>query len=471
MFQLKQGTRMRIQFDDTNLLAELVGDVHGVTRSELKQHAAKAREALAGFKQTVEGGTIGFPHLPFQNAVAKDILKFAGSVRGSYDTVCLVGIGGSALGAWALDCALRGPHPLQPSFSGKKPRLVVLDNIDPSFTALALDSMNPKKTFTVVVTKSGSTAETVATFQVVREWMHKKLGRKAARRIAAVTTEGKGDLYELAMREGYHTFFLPANVGGRFSVLSPVGMLPAALIGIDIRKVFKGAVQMTHLCWQDDLKKNIALRAALEHWIALVAKDKPIHVAFPYSNLLWGMAFWFRQLWAESLGKARQRTGEFVNIGQTPVAALGATDQHSQVQLYIEGPNDKVFTFWTVAKHASEVRIPKASLGLEAFDYLGGQTLAKLLDVERRSTEAALVETGRPNCTVTLDRVDAEHIGAFFQLLEFETAFMGELLDINAFDQEGVELGKRFTYGLMGREGFASFADRFKEYEKKRASA
>jgi glucose-6-phosphate isomerase len=161
--------------------------------------------------------------------------------------------------------------------------------------------------------------------------------------------------------------------------------------------------------------------------------------------------------------------GQFVNIGQTPVAALGATDQHSQVQLYIEGPNDKVHTFWTVAKHKDTGKIPKAGLKLEAFDYLGGQTLAKLLDVEQRSTAAALVETGRPNCTFTLDRVDAEHIGAFFQLLEFETAFMGELLNINAFDQEGVEHGKRFTYGLMGRKNFADFATRFKDYEKTRA--
>ncbi len=461
---------MRIQFDDTNLMAELVGEVHGITRSELKQHTSKAREALAGFKKIVEDGTIGFPHLPFQNAVAKDIQKYAAGVRGSYDTVCLVGIGGSALGAWALDCALRGPHPVQPPFSKKNPRLVILDNVDPAFTDLALDSMDPKKTFTVVVAKSGSTAETVATFQIVRDWMRKKLGRKTAHRIAAVTTEGKGDLYQLAVREGYRTFYLPANVGGRFSVLSAVGMLPAALTGIDIRKIFKGATQMTHLCWQDDVKKNAALRAALVHWISLVAKDKPIQVAFPYSNFLWGTAFWFRQLWAESLGKARQRSGEFVNIGQTPVAALGVTDQHSQVQLYIEGPNDKVLTFWTVAKHAIDVKIPKSGLGLEAFDYLGGQTLGKLLDAERRSTEAALVEAGRPNCTFTLDRVDAEHIGAFFQLLEFETAFMGELLDINAFDQEGVELGKRFTYGLMGRGGFESFSERLREYEKKRAS-
>ncbi len=460
---------MRIQFDDTNLTAEMVGDVHGITRREFKQYSPKALEALSGFKKQVEDGTIGFPHLPFQADLAKEILSFAGTLRGSFDTVCLAGIGGSALGAWALDCALRGPHPVQPPPSTRHPRLVILDNVDPSLTRLALESMNPKRTLVVVVAKSGSTAETVATFLIVRDWLRRKVGgKKAARRIVAVTTEGRGDLYELAKREEYQSFFIPPNVGGRFSVLSPVGMVPAALLGIDIRKIFKGATQITHQCWQADVKKNPALRAAFVHWLSLIRKDKSIQVAFPYSNLLWGTAFWFRQLWAESLGKARLRGGEPVNIGQTPVAALGATDQHSQVQLYIEGPNDKLITFWTLARFDDAGKIPKAGLKLEAFDYLGGQTLARLIDAEQRATAAALAEAGRPNCTFTLDRVDEEHIGAFLQLLEFETAYAGELLGINAFDQPGVELGKQFTYGLMGRPGFESFRQRFAQYEKRR---
>lgn len=192
-------------------------------------------------------------------------------------------------------------------------------------------------------------------------------------------------------------------------------------------------------------------------------------MAFPYANRLWGLAFWFRQLWAESLGKKNNRAGEVVHVGQTPVAALGTTDQHSQVQLYMEGPNDKVFSFWTVRKFDDVGRIPKVKTGFEAMDYLPGQSLAKLLDAEQRSTAAALTETGRPNCTFTLDRLDAEHTGAFLQLLEFETAFAGELLDIDAFDQEGVELGKKFTFALMGRKGFSEYSDRFKAYEAKRS--
>lgn len=462
---------MTIHFDDTNLRAAMVGEAHGLTPSELRLHQSKAADALIGVRKLSESGARGFADLPFQTELAKEILRYARQMRGSYDTICVVGIGGSALGVWALDCGLRGPHPVQKAFSKKNPRLVILDNVDPAFIEAALDSMDPRKTVVAAIAKSGSTAETLATFLIVRNWMEKKLGRRARQRIAVVTTLGHGDLHALAVREEYQEFPIPKNVGGRFSVLSAVGLLPAALAGFDIRKILEGAAVMTHDCWQRDLARNPALHSALFHYLIRTLKNKPIQVAFPYSNQLWGAAFWHRQLWAESLGKARTRQGMTVHTGQTLVAALGATDQHSQVQLYIEGPNDKAFTFWAVKNFAKSAKAPKARLNLEAFDYLDGQTLAKLIDVERRSTAAALTEACRPNCTFTLDKVNEEHLGAFLQLMEFQTAFVGEMLDINAFDQEGVELGKKFTYGLMGRRGFEEFRDRFAEYENRRAQA
>ncbi len=452
---------MAIHFDDTNLRAHMVGAAHGLTEEEIASAAPKAAEALAGFRKLYESKAVGFPDLPAGGPVVKEILAYAEQVKGSYDTVCLVGIGGSALGAWALDCGIRGPHPIQ---AAGQPRLVILDNVDPELIQLALGSMNPERTLAVVIAKSGATAETVATFLIVKDW----LGAGASSRIAVVTSEGRGDLKVLATREGYPTFHIPENVGGRFSVLSAVGLLPAALIGVDIVKLLKGAAAMNKLAWSDDLAVNTPLRAAMMHWLLLTKKKKSIQVAFPYANRLWGTAFWFRQLWAESLGKAKNRKGKVVNVGQTPVAALGTTDQHSQVQLYMEGPNDKVYSFWAVAKPKDKGAIPKAKLGLEGFDYLCGQSMAKLLDAERRSTEAALTENQRPNCSFTLDKIDEEHLGAFFQLMEFETAFAGELMNINAFDQEGVELGKKFTFGLMGRKGFSDYRDRFAAYEARR---
>lgn len=462
---------MAIQFDHVNLLAAMVGDAHGVTKEELEKGQSQAGSALEGFRKIYEAKQQGFPDLPNDKATITAISNFAAERFGSYDTVCIVGIGGSALGPYALDVALRGPHPVQGAHSTSFPRLVVLDNVDPVFTTAALASMNPKKTLLLPIAKSGSTAETVSTLLITKDWMEASLGKKAKDRIVVVTSENRGELKALADGAGYPTFFIPDNVGGRFSVFSPVGLLPAALLGLDIKKLCKGASAITTQSMSPDLAQNTALRAALYHWLIWTKKKKPIQVAFPYSNRLWATAFWFRQLWAESLGKAKDRKGKVVNIGQTPVAALGTTDQHSQVQLYMEGPNDKVYTFWRVAKPAFPGAIPKTKAGFESFDYLAGQNLGKLLDAEQRATAAALTSQGRPNCTFTLDKLDEEHVGAFLQLMEFETAFMGEFLNINAFDQEGVELGKKFTYGLMGRKGFEDYKQQMKEYEEKRAAA
>lgn len=459
---------MSISFDPRNLLASMVGEDNGLTQAEIDGAKDAALAALKSFRQQFDEGKYGFPDLPNQKKLISEIEAAAKKLAGTYDTICVVGIGGSALGVWAVDCAIRGPHPVQGQHSTKNPRLVILDNVDPDFIHNALESMSPKKTIVVVIAKSGSTAETMSGFLVMREWLMNSLGKKAASRIIAVTSEGRGDLKVLATKEGYTTFHIPENVGGRFSVLSAVGLVPAALAGVNIKKLCRGAAAMTETSWSENLEENISLSAALHHWLIWTRKNKSIQVAFPYSNFLWGTAFWFRQLWAESLGKAKDRTGATVNVGQTPVAALGTTDQHSQVQLYMEGPNDKVFSFWVVEKPRKQIKIPKAKLGLDGFDYLGGQQMGKLLDAERRATEAALASNGRPNCTFTLEKVDEEHLGAFFQLMEFETAFIGELLNINAFDQEGVELGKKFTFALMGRAGWDEFKDRFADYEKKR---
>ncbi len=333
-----------------------------ITRAEIERAQPRALKALDSFHEKGGrlDGPVGFPHLPFQAAVIKGIVQYAAEVRGSYDTVCVVGIGGSALGAWALDCGIRGPHPVQGAFTPEHPRLVILDNVDPDFTAAALASMDPQKTLVLPIAKSGGTAETVSTFLIVRDWLQQPLGAGFAARIVAITTDGKGDLYELAQKEGYRTFGIPVNVSGRFSVLTPVGLLPAALIGVDIRKLTRGAAQMTHACWQRDSTRTSPC-AALCHWLVWTRKEKSIQVAFPYSNHLWGTAFLVPpdvgRVSREDPQSGRQET----HVGQTPIAALGTTDQHSQVQLYIEGPNDKVFSFWAVASSPIKAPLPKRS--------------------------------------------------------------------------------------------------------------
>jgi len=307
-----------------------------------------------------------------------------------------------------------------------------------------------------VIAKSGGTPETIATFLIVYDWLVQAVGaKKAQKRIIAVTDPASGDLLQIAKDEKFTTFYIPGNVAGRFSVLTPVGLLPAALCGIDIHKLLRGAREANQYGWSRDLGENIALQSAMIHYLLYSRREKKTEIVFAYSNFLSGAAFWYRQLWAESLGKRVDRQGQLVHTGQTPVVALGATDQHSQLQLYIEGPQDKMLTFWTVQRHGTDIEIPagKNFAKYESAAYLQKRRLSELLQAEQRATEAALTRAGRPNCRWTLPKVDDFHLGMFFQLLEFQTAFAGELFGVNAFDQPGVELAKKLAGGLLGRKG------------------
>jgi glucose-6-phosphate isomerase len=452
-----------IRFSFQNCLKEKVGD-HGLDPADLNR--ADALNALQAFRYRVDRGEVGFPTLPLDSNTAKQIEKCADSLRGDIDAVLILGIGGSALGPYAIDTAIRGPHPVQIGIDKRNPRLFVMDNVDPGFCAAMLSHINPKRVAVCVIAKSGGTAETLSTFMITYEWLTKAIGgRKAAKRIVAITDQQKGDLLAIAKAEKFATFFIPGNVGGRFSVFSPVGLVPAALCNIDIQKILRGARDANQAGWNRDVEDNPSLQSAMIHYLLDTKQSKKTEIIFAYSNYLWGAAFWYRQLWAESMGKRVNRHGQIVNTGQTPVAALGVTDQHSQVQLYMEGPHDKMITFWAVERHRAELKIPasKTFAKYESAAYLQKKDLSDLFDAERRATESALTHAGRPNCRWTLPKVDEYHLGMFFQLLEFQTAFAGELYGIDAFDQPGVELAKKLTNGLMGRRGFEEFAGKIEK--------
>jgi glucose-6-phosphate isomerase len=420
-----------------------------------------ASEAVRTFRRRAASGQIGFPKLPNDSSTVQNVLEFAEQTRPTLDVVVLLGIGGSALGAQALDGALRGPHPFQGirgKKGGRQPRLVVLDNVDPGIVTAAIAQLNPKRTAVCVVTKSGSTAETMATFLVVHGWMRAALGNRVRERVIAITDPQKGDLLAIARQEGYPLFLIPPNVAGRFSVFSCAGLVPAALVGIDIRKLLHGAADASELCWQDSIETNPALASALLHHALVTQKGKTIEAVFAYSSYLWGTARWYRQLWAESLGKEIDRKGRRVEAGQTPIASLGPNDQHSQLQLYLEGPRDKMITFWAVGRPRAEVIVPRAFSRYGSCSYLGGKRLSELLNAERVATEAALTQAGRPNCRWSLPRIDEYHLGAFLQILHFQTAFAGELFNVDAFDQPAVELGRKIGYSLMGRRGHEHYA-------------
>jgi glucose-6-phosphate isomerase len=435
---------------------------HGVERSGLQELAGRFSEVQSEVKQRRGQGEYGFYDLVNQGPTVHAIRTFAEGLGQAHDHVLVLGIGGSALGTKALLNALRPPawNELDDESRDFFPRLTVLENIDPISVSAALRRIDPRRVLVNVISKSGGTAETMAQYLVVRAWLENALGPAAYRHLVFTTDPSRGALRELAQRDHIATLDVPTDVGGRFSVLSPVGLLPAALVGIDIAGLLAGAQQALTRSEPDDLWQNPpALYAALLGE-ADMKHGAGVHVLMPYTDRLRDFAEWYRQLWAESLGKRVNRAGRTVNVGPTPVAAVGATDQHSQVQLFMEGPFNKVITFVTVEDFGQEVNIPRPAAKLPSdLEYLPGHTLGELLRAEYQATSAALAQMGRMNCTLRLPDLTAPTVGEALMFYQLATGYAGVWYGIDPFDQPGVELGKRLTFAAMGRPGYEPAAD------------
>jgi glucose-6-phosphate isomerase len=440
---------MTLRIDYTNMMGDVVAG--GITQSDWAAAPDAFRRAHAGLLRRRAAGELGFLDLPGDDALHRQSTDFAAKAVGKFDDVVVLGIGGSALGPIALRTALLKPqwNAITPNERGGQPRLHVLDNVDPHTIAALLERIDLRRSLFVVTSKSGGTAETMAQYLIVRGRLNEWVRGDAKNHLVFVTDPKKGALRELANEEGIAAVDLPANVGGRFSVLTPVGILPAALVGIDTSQLLVGAGDIAARCQGDALAQNIAGIFATLEFLADTKRGRHIHVLMPYSDPLRDMADWFVQLWAESLGKHRKPDDQ--GFGPTPLGALGATDQHSKVQLFMEGPGDKTIAFIAVDEGGADVTIPKLHTNVKELGYLGGHKLGELLSIEQRATAGALARRGRPNMTIHAQRVDAWHVGALFMLFEIATIYAGELYGVNPLDQPGVELGKQFTYAMVGR--------------------
>ncbi len=448
---------MRISLDFTNIMARAIGKVHGITEEELSGLEARAEEIDRYLQKKREDGELPFFDLPYQKGEVRRILRTVKGLQESFENFVILGIGGSALGAKALYLALCHPqHNFLPKRKrGGALRLFVADNIDPEGFQALLDILDPKKTVFNVISKSGGTAEIISQFLVVLDLLKQRLGPRGYKKHVITTTDAnKGALREISKRERFVSFTVPEGVGGRFSVFTPVGLLPAAAAGIDIDELLAGAACMDQQCQAGKPWGNPAYHAAALQYLAHVKKGKNISVIMPYADGLSGVGDWYCQLWAESLGKRYSLNKEVVNVGQTPVKAIGVTDQHSQLQLYLEGPFDKVITFIAVQRYQREVRIPPAYGDLEAVSYLGGHTLNELIQAEQKATEFTLTKNGRPNWKISLPEINPFSLGQLLYFFEVQTVFAGGLYNIDPLDQPGVEEGKRITYRMMGRKGF-----------------
>jgi glucose-6-phosphate isomerase len=437
------------------------GDSTGLTPKMLDRLRPRLHNARRAVIDAAGTGMLGWVDLPRRSPDA--FLDFARENAGKYEALLVVGIGGSALGTTALATALLPFYynELSPAERGQRPRLYVLDNVDPEETGALLRRLPLERTLVNVISKSGTTTETMAGYLVMQERLKAAVGAAALKDHLVFTTDpAESVLRKIGESLGVRVFDLPRGVGGRFSVLSAVGLLPAALTGMDVRGLLAGAADMADWIENTEGWENPACAFAGAQFLEDTGLGRCVSVMMPYSARLRDMADWYRQLWGESLGKEIDRQGQMVNVGPLPVKALGVTDQHSQLQLYMEGPDDKVITYLGVREFAEELAIPAPTSEGQALAYLGGHTLAELMWAEQRSTGWALAQRGRPSLTITLPRTDAFSMGALIYMFEMATAIAGELYDIDAFNQPGVELGKEATYAIMGRPGYETLAGR-----------
>ncbi len=447
---------MRIRIDYNNMMKEFVGK-YGISEDEISALKDKTEAAHKSLAEKRKNGKTDWRELPYNQAeVVKEIKEYAETVKDETEAFIVLGIGGSALGPICVQQAINHPfyNELTKEQRGGWPKFYVADNVDPERLAYLFDVIDPSRCIFDCVSKSGSTSETMSQFMIIKEMLEERLGREgAAKHIVCTTDCEKGNLIKIAKEEGYKTFIIPSGVGGRFSELTPVGLLPAAMCGIDIELMLQGAAYMDGLSENENVFENPSYMFAVLSYIAM-KQGKNISVMMPYADSLKYASDWFAQLWAESLGKKTDNDGNTVNAGQTPVKALGVTDQHSQVQLYTEGPYDKMIVLVGVDKFRKTMTIPEIYKDIPSLGFLGGVTQNKLIQTEQTATEYALMKAGRANMTITLPEVNEFTLGQLMYMLEVATGFAGELLNIDAYDQPGVEEGKNATYAMFGRPGY-----------------
>ncbi|MDP6517090.1 MAG: glucose-6-phosphate isomerase [Alphaproteobacteria bacterium] len=411
-------------------LADGIG-AGGLSQGAFENSLERAAGALERLRTWHDDGTLPLLRLPAAREDLDTLRPVAAAMRAAYETVVVLGTGGSSLGGQTLAALAENPFGPRP-----RPRLHFIDNIDPDTFRQLLDGLDLAKAGFVVISKSGGTGETLTQFLVCLEAVHDVLGAEGvAQRFVLITEPGDNPLRRLARRWSLRVLDHDPDIGGRFSVLSLVGLLPALLAGVDAEALRAGAGQVLDATLgatepaDSEPARGAALAVALNR-----ERGIGITVLMPYCDRLGPFGFWYRQLWAESLGKG--------GAGTTPIRALGTVDQHSQLQLYLDGPEDKMFTLVTLDVAGSGRKVSPALADDDSLAYLHGRRMGDLLDAMQRATAETLARRGRPVRVIAISKLDAETLGALLMHFMLETIIAATLLGIDAFDQPAVEDGK-----------------------------
>jgi glucose-6-phosphate isomerase len=435
-----------IKYDHANMRSGAVGKA-GQSPAQFSRLLKRLAVVHRAMKDHNKKGGYGFTTIPYRAEELAEVRRLAASLKKEFKTLIVVGIGGSDLGARALVAALASKK------KGAMDIRFIGANTDPDELNALLASVDLKKCAINIISKSGDTVEPMSAFLILRQRLIARVGMKRhARHVIATTDPDHGTLRAIADKEGYRALPVPRAIGGRFSTLTTVGLLAVECAGIDGKALLHGAERVLLDFIETSPEQNGSLLFAGLLTDAHTLRGQNVAVFMPYASRLRQFGNWFRQLWAESLGKRRTRHGKAVHAGQTPVAALGATDQHSQLQLWNDGPADTVVTFLDHGAFDTDLAVPAAYPKLAGVNFLGKKTLSRINRAERESTALALTEHDKPNGTLRIARVDAASLGGLMMFFMLATAAAGELLDIDAFDQPGVESMKKTMFRMLGKK-------------------
>jgi glucose-6-phosphate isomerase len=457
-----------LTLDYTNCLSEAIGATHGLTKSEVDTLVAKFPKHHENVDELRSTAECAFFDLPYQDqGELKALLK---KHQGKWDNLVVVATGGSSLGPKSLLTALG--HTMHNHLEAKErknaPRVFFANNPDPRALSELVEPLDLKRTLFQITSKSGATVETMAMWLWLAELLKKKAGKGAlSNQVVFTTDRDKSPLSEIAKQEKIDTLHVPTNLAGRYGVLGNTGLFAAGMCNIDISALLAGAADMDKRCRHGDAFRNPAYMHALVHYLLTRKRRKTIHVMFSFSNRVQGVGEWYSHLCAVSQGKMLNRKGKAVHVGPSPVASLGTAEQHGQMQLFCEGPFDKVVTFVTVKDHGAKIIAPASYPKLEAVTHLQNADFSTIMDYGYWGTEQHITASGRPNMTIQLDVVDEANIGGLYYLLQLSTVMSAELYGIDPFDQPGVEHCKHATFAQFGRAGFEDLAKRIKEYRSK----
>ncbi|MEK7136711.1 MAG: hypothetical protein AAB853_00330 [Patescibacteria group bacterium] len=422
-----------LQLDITGTLAKTITPSLGIPEQEFPSMRNTLKYHMEDFLRERAQGMHAWAQAPYDREVPRltDELKER-LRRERFETILWIGIGGSSL----------GPRVIKEVFERvETPELVVLDTIDPAILIEELKMVDFERTLLVIASKSGGTLEPMSLFFLLLDHLKSVLQEKASSHVVVITDPASGLLHEIAEREGYATLPIHPAIGGRYSIFTPVGLLPLALLHGDVASFLRGAREMDTLCQNLTLEENPAAQLAAVQFILDARRNYPIRVIMPYSTRLQSLGRWEQQLLAESLGKTEA-------YGPTPLASIGPQDQHSMLQQWMQGRRLHWHLF---IREDEKPRLLLPEVKEEGLTYLSGKSLGQVLDALAEGTAQSLTAAKRPHATITLPRLDEYHLGQLFTLFMTEVVLLGKLYRVDPYGQPGVELGKQIAKDMLSK--------------------